>query len=307
MSLDDRLRADLREIAHDVDPSVETALRSVFEARDRRARTRAVLPRVLAAAACLVLVGGLLTWWLAGRAGSDDDDLVIEPKAPSGTYEATLSGDLAGRWRLRFLDGRMSLVAPDIEVLGSRAISAPYVVEGQHPDHRAAGPALRGTGSYTWADEEPLRLKVEDDDCALRIQLLAETAVVARHGRPPRAGDVRNAAALDRAHAVGRARRRVPTSRRRRIPRGTVLRRQRGDLHDQDPGRRMDGVRRGEQRRGRRSPPGRASTTSRTRPRSSQMVDRLAVRSSTTTGSSATGSTSCWSTTHAPGPRSWGS
>ena len=147
MSLDDRLRADLREIAHDVDPSVETALRSVFEARDRRARTRAVLPRVLAAGeACLVLVGGLLTWWLAGRAGSDDDDLVIEPKAPSGTYEGTLSGDLAGRWRLRFLDGRMSLVAADIEVLGSRAISAPYVVEGRTLTTELLARRCDGTG-----------------------------------------------------------------------------------------------------------------------------------------------------------------
>jgi hypothetical protein len=173
MSLDDRLRADLREIAADVDPSVETALRSVFAARDRRARVRAVLPRVLVAAACLVLVSGLLTWWLTSARG-DDDDIVIEPQAPSGTYEATFSGDLAGVWRLRFLDGRMSLVAPDTGVLGSRATSAPYEIEGRTLTTRLLEERCGGPGSYTWEDSDSLRLQVQDDDCDLRVRLLTD-------------------------------------------------------------------------------------------------------------------------------------
>lgn len=172
MSLDDRIREDLHEIADDVTPSVEAALRSVLAARDRRARSRTVLPRVLGAAASLVLVGGLVAWWLAGRDGGDDD-VVIEPHAPTGTYEVDLRGDLAGSWRLRFLDGRMSLVAPDTAVFGTRATSAPYDAEGEALTTELLAEVCDGPGSYTWDDDvPPLRLTVADDDCALRVRLL---------------------------------------------------------------------------------------------------------------------------------------
>ena len=171
MSLDDRLRSDLREIAADVDPSVETALRAVFEARDHGSRTRATLPRVLAAAAaCLALVGGLLAWWLTG-ARSDNDDVVIEPP-PSGTYESTLTGDLAGLWRLRFGSGQMSLVAPDTRALGSRATGAPYRVAGRTLTTELLAERCGGPGSYTWDDDQQLQLRVEDDTCDLRVRLL---------------------------------------------------------------------------------------------------------------------------------------
>ncbi len=119
MSLDSRLRADLHEIAADVDP----VGRGRPPLRPRRSgapcAAAASCPRVLGAAACLALVGGLLAVWLTGRQG--DDGFVVEPHPPSGTYEATLSGDPAGLWRLRFGGGRMSLVAPDTSVLGARA------------------------------------------------------------------------------------------------------------------------------------------------------------------------------------------
>ena len=173
MSLDSRLRADLREIAADIDPSVDAALRSVLARRDRRVSTRSRVPRVLAAAACLALVGGLLTWWFTGR--HSDEGVVIEPHPPSGTYEATLDGADTGRWRLRFDKGRMSLVAPDTAVLGARVASATYEVRGGKLTTELLADRCDGPGTYTWQEGRQgslLLLRVFDDDCSLRVRLL---------------------------------------------------------------------------------------------------------------------------------------
>ena len=203
MSLDDRLRADLREMAADVDPSVATALRAVFAARDRRRGRVTCCSR--ARRGRLPGPHGRTADMVVHSARGDDDDVVIEPPAPLGTYETTLSGDLAGLWRLRFGDGQMRLVAPDTEVLGSRTSNAPYDVVGNTLTTELLGERCGGAGSYTWKDDQPLELQVEDDDCDLRVRLLTEqewslvAAAFSRRGRTGRRPSPSNACAGPRS------------------------------------------------------------------------------------------------------------
>ena len=98
MSLDSRLRADLHEIAAVLEPAAEDALGSVLARRQSPMRRRA--PVLVAVAASILLVAGVLAWWLAERGG--EPDVVVDPNPPAGTYEASLSGDLAGDWRSPF-------------------------------------------------------------------------------------------------------------------------------------------------------------------------------------------------------------
>ena len=128
MSLDDRLRADLAEMARTIDLTVEPALEAVLErvaGSDRRER---MIPRVLAIAAAIVLVFGTVAWLLSGR--EEKVHVTVDPPPPSGTYQAHLAGDLAGTWRVRFGASSMSIVAPDSRPLGTRVASAPYDARG---------------------------------------------------------------------------------------------------------------------------------------------------------------------------------
>jgi len=104
MSLDDRLRLDLREIAATVEPETDAALRAVLARRTKPSRVRTLAPRIAAGAAAVLLVGAVVVWRVGGGHGSEPD-VVKDPPPPSGTYEATLpgdlSGDLAGDWTLR--------------------------------------------------------------------------------------------------------------------------------------------------------------------------------------------------------------
>ncbi|MDQ4054154.1 MAG: hypothetical protein M3237_15820 [Actinomycetota bacterium] len=174
MSLDNRLRAGLRQSADVVDPAVDVAFSEVLAERDRRARSRRRVPVALATA-CLVVVGALLAMWLPGGPGADDT-VATDPPAETGTYEAVLGGDLAGTWRLRLGDGSLSLVAPDTEALGTRLVSASYQQEGDllTTDLLVESGPCASPASYRWAaSDEGLSLRVEDDDCELRSRLLS--------------------------------------------------------------------------------------------------------------------------------------
>lgn len=176
MSLADRLRADLAELAETMDPSVETALEAVLERAEGPQRRRFTSVSVLAAAAVLLLVLGTLVWWFAGR--DHEPEVVVDPSPPSGTYEATLAGDLAGTWRIRFGGGSMSVVAPDNRALGTRVALAPYDVEGGvlTTSLLADGPC-QGQGSYRWSGGDArLRFAVVDDDCDVRVRLMTSAA-----------------------------------------------------------------------------------------------------------------------------------
>lgn len=174
MSLDSRLRADLQEIAAVLEPATEDALGSVLARRQSPMRRRA--PVLVTVAASILLVAGVLAWWLAERGG--EPDVVVDPNPPAGTYEASLSGDLAGGWRLRFGDGTVSVLGPDARALGARVVLGSFDVRGGvlSTDLLADGPC-GGTGSYTWMSEGAgLSLAAEDDDCALRVLLLTSTS-----------------------------------------------------------------------------------------------------------------------------------
>jgi hypothetical protein len=176
MSLDSRLRQDLAAIADTVAPDTEPLLESLLARGQRQRAPRGVGPRVLAVAACLALVGGLVVWWF-GRAHGHQPGLVTEPTPPSGTYTATLSGDLAGDWRLRFGADHLSVVAPDRTAIGRRAASGTYAQDASAltTDLLDDGPCS-GRGSYRWSGTgDDVRLEVVDDDCALRRQILAGT------------------------------------------------------------------------------------------------------------------------------------
>ena len=173
MSLDSRLREDLRAIAETVEPEVEPVLATLLARRDPHEKTRGVLPRALAVAACLVLVGGLVVWWL-GRAHGEGNDFVNDPAPPTGTYAARLSGDLAGVWRLRLADDLMSVTAPDRTALGRRSVFGSYAVDGDTftTGLLADGPCS-GEGTYRWSREQGLlRLKVVGDPCEVRVRIL---------------------------------------------------------------------------------------------------------------------------------------
>ena len=173
MSLDSRLRDDLRAIAETVEPEVEPVLASLMARRDRDPGSRGVLTKVLVAAACLALVGGLAVWWL-GRAHGHDRDIVNDPEPPSGTYGARLSGDLAGEWRLRFGDEILSVVAPDRSAFGQRSAFGSYAEDGGvlTTDLLGDGPCS-GEGTYRWTRTDGrLQLTVVDDTCELRQQIL---------------------------------------------------------------------------------------------------------------------------------------
>ena len=174
MSLDSRLRADLLAIAETVEPEVEPVLAALMAGRESDERSRGVLPRVLAAAACLVLVAGLTIWWL-GRAHGHENDFVNDPAPPTGTYAARLAGDLAGDWRLRFADEIVSVVAPDRTATGRRSAFGSYEVEdGTFTTDLLGGDGpCSGPGTYRWSREQDrLQLRVVDDGCKLREQIL---------------------------------------------------------------------------------------------------------------------------------------
>ena len=178
MSLDNRLRADLRELAETVEPSTQAALDSLLERHDRGARVRRRAPRVAAAVAAVLVVAGVVTWRVSGGHGDDAPPVVKEPRMPAGTYGATLTGDLAGPWRLRFGKTSVSLVTPDSAVLGSRLEEGSYEVRAGAitTDLLADGPCS-GPGSYTWREVDgTLALTVLDDDCDVRVTLLTSSA-----------------------------------------------------------------------------------------------------------------------------------
>ena len=124
MSLDDRLRADLAEMARTMDMTVEPALEAVLERGEGSDRGERLIHRVLATAAALLLVFGTLAWLFSGR--EEKPQVTVDPPPPSGTYQAALTSDLAGTWRIRFGASSMSVVAPDNRPLGTRVASAPY-------------------------------------------------------------------------------------------------------------------------------------------------------------------------------------
>jgi hypothetical protein len=172
MSLDSRLRAELHEIAASVEPATEVALRTVLARRSRPSRVRRLTPRIVAVAAAVLLVGALVLWQVGGGRGSEPD-VVKDPPPPVGTYETTLSGDLAGDWRLRFDRDTMSVLAPDAGPLGTRDTSASYDVHGGVLTTDLLDETCSGRGSYTWRqDGSGLAFSVQDDDCSLRVQLL---------------------------------------------------------------------------------------------------------------------------------------
>jgi hypothetical protein len=177
MSLDERLRAELWELAETVEPSTDAALRSVVARHDRKTGLRHLAPRIVAMAALLV-VAGLVTWRLSGS-GDHEPPIVKEPRPPDGAYGATLTGDVAGQWRLRFGKDTVSLVAPDRRVLETRLEQGTYDIRsGQITTDLLAGGPCTGPGSYTWkkADDTGLALSVVEDDCALRVRLLTGSA-----------------------------------------------------------------------------------------------------------------------------------
>ena len=186
MSLDSRLRADLREIAGTIEPSTDVALRSVLDRHDKRAKVRHLAPRVVAAVAAALVVAGVVTWRLSGSHGDGEPPIVKEPRVPAGTYGATLTGDLAGDWRLRFGKDTVSLLAPSAGVLGTRLEEGTYDVRAGAitTDLLADGPCA-GPGSYTWRKvDDGLGFVVEDDDCALRVRLLTGPAWTPVTGAP---------------------------------------------------------------------------------------------------------------------------
>jgi hypothetical protein len=178
MSLDSRLRADLQEVARTIEPSTEAALESILQRHDRSARIRRLAPRVVAAVAAVLVVAGVVTWRVSGSHGDDEPPIVKEPRVPAGTYGATLTGDLAGPWRLRFGKTSVSLVAPDAAVLGTRLAAGTYDIRAGAitTDLLADGPCS-GPGSYTWRRVDgDLAFTVLDDDCDLRFRLLTGSA-----------------------------------------------------------------------------------------------------------------------------------
>jgi hypothetical protein len=185
MSLDSRLRADLQEIAETIEPSTEVALRSVLRRRDRRAHVRTLAPRLIAAAAAVLVVAGFVTWRLSGS-GEDQTPVVKEPRPPAGTYGAVLTGDLAGDWRLRFGQDTISLLAPDMRVLGTRLARGTYVIRhGAITTDLLAGPCSGSSGSYAWKKAgEGLAFTVVDDDCDVRVRLLTTSPWAPVTGAP---------------------------------------------------------------------------------------------------------------------------
>jgi hypothetical protein len=154
-----------------VEPATDAALRTVLARRERRSRVRTLAPRIVAVAAAVLLVGALVVWGVGGR--GTEPDVVKDPPPPAGTYEATLSGDLAGDWRLRIDPEVMSVLAPGPGPLGSRTASASYDVRGGVLTTDLLDGTCSGPGSYTWTqDDSGLAFSVDDDDCDLRVRLL---------------------------------------------------------------------------------------------------------------------------------------
>ncbi len=171
MSLDDRLRADLADMARTIDLTVEPALETVLERVARSDRRERMTPRVLAIAAALVLLFGTVAWLLSGR--EEKVQVTVDPSPPAGTYQAHLAGDLAGTWRIRFGASSMSVVAPDSRPLGTRVTSAPYDVEGDVlTTSILSGGSCSGPGSYRWSGGNRLRFTVVDDVCEVRVRLM---------------------------------------------------------------------------------------------------------------------------------------
>ena len=176
MSLDERLRGDLWGIAETVSPSTDAALRSVLARHDRKTWMRHLATRIVAVAALLV-VAGLVTWRLVD--GVDNKPVILkEPRPPAGTYGATLTGDVAGQWRLRFGQDTVSLVAPDRRVLGIPLETGTYDIRSAEiTTDLLTGGLCSGPGAYTWkADDSGLTLRVVDDDCDVRVRLLTSAA-----------------------------------------------------------------------------------------------------------------------------------
>ena len=176
MSLSERLRVELGEIAEGVEPPTSAALRSVVARHVRKTRMRHLATRTVAVAA-LLIAAALVTWRL-GDHGDSGPSIVKEPRPPAGTYGATLTGDVAGAWRLRFGNDTVSLVAPDRRVLGTRLAAGSYDLRsgGITTDLLADGPCS-GPGTYTWKQADGgLVLTAVADDCDLRVRILSDSA-----------------------------------------------------------------------------------------------------------------------------------
>ena len=125
-------------------------------------------------AASAILTVGVVLWWQPGG----DQDWVVDPQLPAGTYEATLTGDVAGTWRLRFEDGVLDLVAPDTQVLGTPEVEAPYQIDAESltTDVLADELADEGCtrpGEYAWENDGGLQLTPLDDTCDVRRRVLS--------------------------------------------------------------------------------------------------------------------------------------
>jgi hypothetical protein len=181
MSLDDRLRDELRHDASRIDPDVEANLRAV-EARG----TRPKLPvsTVLAGAAIVAAIV------LIGRFGVPSGPAATAPPSGatgliSGTYSTTLAASdrgvadhgLAGTWALRIDPDGVAVLTPPAGFQAGAA-SFPGIAISVDGDRMRTDAFYTdycsSVGTYRWVDANgALRFEPIDDTCAIRVSLLS--------------------------------------------------------------------------------------------------------------------------------------
>ena len=176
MSVEDRLRAGLREVADAWSPEVERSLSRVRR-RDRRNRWRVVG----AAAAAVAVVAASFSLGLAPRmVGMPAASGSPVPDRLAGRFEGVVDAPqaLAGRWVLGFNpDGILEVEAPPgyHGVLSSvlfRA-DADRVTTTIFQEDVCSG---AGVGTYTWSrTASMLTLETKVESCAARQEFLAGT------------------------------------------------------------------------------------------------------------------------------------
>jgi hypothetical protein len=190
MSLDDRLREQLRREAAAIDPDVGRGLMLV-EGRARR-RGSVGLGSLLAATAIIVVVViGQRVWSTAQDGGPGASVLMTAPPSAAlgyeriaGTYLAVLDvdaggaelADVAGEWTMVLQPNGTMLVTPPptFDEGGSTQSGVAFSIEGDDLRTNLFQQRCDSVGAYGWVlAGDRLTMTAVDDDCELRRAVLA--------------------------------------------------------------------------------------------------------------------------------------
>ena len=184
MSLDRRLREELRREAARIEPDVGRGMGAV-EARARRRATVGFGSLFVAATAAVLVVVAVQALQLTP---TDTGPAATAPPTGDivGTYRATLQpsdggaelGDVPGEWTMELtLDGVMLMAPPaTFREGGSVQSGVAYSIDGERFRTNLFQQLCNSIGDYGWTlDGGMLTLTPVEDDCALRRAVLAST------------------------------------------------------------------------------------------------------------------------------------